>query len=194
MSGSLNRVMLIGNLGQDPEIKTFSDGGRVANLSIATSETWRDKQSGERKERVEWHRVNVWGDGLVGVIEKYCRKGDKLYIEGQLQTRKWQDQQGNDRYSTEVVVRGFGSGIKLLSSRRDGASGQSQARNDEPDHYQDDRDHDFEQGGGGGQSGGGRMGVGPGDYKGPSTPRRGEGSRGYDKTLDDEIPFAPEVR
>lgn len=184
MSGSLNKVQLIGNLGQDPEIKTFSDGGKVANLSIATSETWRDKQSGERKERVEWHRVNVWGDGLVAVLEKYARKGDKLYIEGQLQARKWQDQQGNDRYSTEVVVRGFGSGIKLLSSRRDG--GQSQARNDEPDHYQDDRDHGFEQRGSAGQSSGGRMGVGPEDYRGPTTPRRGEG---FNKTLDDEIPF-----
>lgn len=179
MSGSLNKVQLIGNLGQDPEIKSFQDGGRVANLSIATSETWRDKQSGERKERTEWHRVNVWGDGLVGVIEKYCRKGDKLYIEGQLQTRKWQDQQGNDRYSTEVVVRGFGSGIKLLSSR---GNGQAQARTDEPDAYQDDRDHEYER-----QSAtAGQRGVGPGDYRGPSTPPRGEG---YAKTLDDEIPF-----
>src|SRR5829696_7935883 len=108
MAGSVNKVILIGNLGQDPEVKSFQNGGRIANLRVATSENWKDKNTGERKERTEWHTVVLQSEGLVGVAERYLRKGSKVYIEGQLRTRKWQDQSGNDRYSTEVSVGGIG--------------------------------------------------------------------------------------
>lgn len=114
---SVNKVILIGNLGADPEVKSFQNGGRIANLRIATSETWKDKTSGERKERTEWHNVTVANDGLVGVCERFLRKGSKVYVEGQLQTRKWQDQSGNDRYSTEVVLRGFGGSLTMLDGK-----------------------------------------------------------------------------
>ena len=117
MAGSVNKVILVGNLGRDPEIRTFGNGGRVANFSVATSESWRDKNSGERKEKTEWHNVAVFNDGLVGVIEKYVKKGSKVYVEGKLQTRKWQDRDGNDRYSTEVVLQGYGGNLTLLDSR-----------------------------------------------------------------------------
>lgn len=120
MAGSLNRVELIGNVGQDPEVRNLNSGNAVANLSIATSESWKDKQTGEKKERTEWHRVVVWNDGLVEVIEKYVKKGSKIYVEGQLQTRKWQDQDGNDRYSTEVVLTGFDAKLILLGDPRGG--------------------------------------------------------------------------
>ena len=119
MAGSLNKVMLIGNLGQDPEVKSFQNGGKVCNLRIATSEQWKDKNSGERQERTEWHSVAIFSEGLVSVAERYLRKGSKVYVEGQLQTRKWQDQQGNDRYSTEIVLRGFNGTLTML----DGAPG-----------------------------------------------------------------------
>jgi single-strand DNA-binding protein len=119
MGGSINKVILIGNLGQDPEVKSFQNGGRIANLRIATSENWKDKDSGERKERTEWHTVTLSSDGLVGVAERYLRKGSKVYIEGQLRTRKWQDQSGADRYSTEVSVGGMGGVLTML----DGAPG-----------------------------------------------------------------------
>ena len=118
---SINKVILIGNVGKDPEIRSTQSGSKIANLSLATSESWKDKQTGERQERTEWHRVVVFGDGLVRVIENYVKKGSKLYVEGQLQTRKWQDQSGNDRYSTEVVLQGYGGTITLLDSKRDGA-------------------------------------------------------------------------
>lgn len=124
MAGSLNKVMLIGNLGQDPEVRTFQNGGKVCNLSIATSETWKDKNSGERKERTEWHRVAIMNDGLVGVAERFLRKGSKVYVEGQLETRKWQDQSGADRYSTEVVLRPFNSTLVLLDGKSDGSRDQ----------------------------------------------------------------------
>lgn len=117
MSGSLNKVTLIGNLGADPDVKTFSNGSRVANLRIATSESWKDRETGERQERVEWHSVSVFGDGLVTVVDRYLRKGSKVYVEGQLQTRKWQDSSGDDRYSTEVVLRGPGSRMIMLDGR-----------------------------------------------------------------------------
>src|SRR6187399_2754191 len=129
MAGSVNKVILIGNLGQDPEVKSFQNGGRIANLRIATSENWKDKNTGERKERTEWHTVVLQSDGLVGVAERFLRKGSKVYIEGSLRTRKWQDTSGNDRYSTEVSVGGIGGVLTML----DGAPG----------------------GGGGGQRGGG---------------------------------------
>jgi single-strand DNA-binding protein len=114
MAGSVNKVLLLGNLGRDPEIRTTQGGTRVATLSIATSETWKDKTSGERKERTEWHRVVIWNEALVDVAEKYLKKGSKLFVEGQLETRKWQDQSGQDRYSTEVVLRPFRSALTLL--------------------------------------------------------------------------------
>jgi single-strand DNA-binding protein len=116
----VNKVILVGNLGRDPEIRSMQDGGRVANLSLATSETWRDKNSGERRERTEWHRVVIFNDRLVDVAEKYLRKGSKIYIEGQLQTRKWTDQQGQERYSTEVVLQRFRGELTMLDSRAGG--------------------------------------------------------------------------
>ena len=120
MAGSVNKVILVGNVGNDPEIRTFGNGGKVANFSLATSENWRDKQSGERKEKTEWHRVAVFNDGLVGVIERYVKKGSKLYIEGKLQTRKWTDNSGQDKYTTEVVLQGYGGNLTMLDGRNDG--------------------------------------------------------------------------
>lgn len=114
---SLNKVMLIGNLGRDPEVRTFQNGGKVCNLRIATSETWKDRNTGERKERTEWHSVAIFTEGLVRVAEQYLRKGSKVYIEGQLQTRKWQDQSGQDKYSTEIVLQGFGSVLTMLDGK-----------------------------------------------------------------------------
>jgi len=114
MAGSVNKVILVGNLGRDPESRSFQNGGKVAELRIATSETWKDRSSGERKERTEWHTVKIFTEGLVTVAEKYLRKGSKVYIEGALQTRKWQDQAGADRYSTEIVLQGFGASLVLL--------------------------------------------------------------------------------
>jgi single-strand DNA-binding protein len=125
MAGSLNKVCLLGNLGADPESRSFSNGGKVVNIRIATSESWKDKSSGERKEKTEWHSVAIFNDGLVGVAEKYLRKGSKVYIEGALQTRKWQDQAGADRYSTEVVLQGFGSVLILLDGKQDSGGGSS---------------------------------------------------------------------
>ena len=175
MAGSLNKVMLIGNLGADPEVRTFQNGGKVCNLRIATSESWKDKNSGDRQERTEWHTVAIFNEGLAGVAERFLKKGSKVYLEGQLQTRKWQDAQGNDRYSTEVVLRGPNSVMTML----DGAQGAG--------------------GGGGGGSGGGgqRSGGGGGWDKGGSSGggMSGGGSGGgqgsgpkYDD-LDDDIPF-----
>ena len=123
MAGSVNKVILIGNLGADPEVKSFQNGGRIANLRIATSENWKDKNTGERKERTEWHSVVLNSDGLVGVAERYLRKGSKVYIEGQLRTRKWQDQSGNDRYSTEVSVGGMGGVLTMLDGAPGGGQG-----------------------------------------------------------------------
>lgn len=124
MSGSLNKVTLIGNLGQDPEIRSLGNGGKVASLRLATSETWKDKQSGERREKTEWHSISIFNENLVGIVDKYLKKGSKIYIEGALQTRKWQDKDGNDRYSTEVVLQNFNGEIKMLDSRpSDGSAG-----------------------------------------------------------------------
>ncbi|ASJ92249.1 single-stranded DNA-binding protein [Porphyrobacter sp. CACIAM 03H1] len=177
MAGSLNKVMLIGNLGADPEVRTFANGGKVCNLRIATSETWKDRNTGERQEKTEWHTVAIFNEGLAGVAERYLKKGSKVYIEGQLQTRKWQDQQGNDRYSTEVVLRGPNSVMTML----DGASGGGGGMGG---------------GGGGGRSGGygGGSGGGAGGYGGGSAGGSGGGfgggssGGGYDD-LDDDIPF-----
>lgn len=120
MAGSLNKVMLIGNLGADPEIRSLNSGDRVANLRIATSESWKDRSTGEKKEKTEWHRVVVFNDNLVKVLENYASKGDKLYIEGQIQTRKWTDQSGAEKYSTEIVLQKFGGTITLLGGARTG--------------------------------------------------------------------------
>ncbi|HEV2517534.1 MAG TPA: single-stranded DNA-binding protein [Devosia sp.] len=120
MAGSVNKVILVGNLGNDPEVRNLPSGGKVVNLSVATSDQWRDKNTGERKERTEWHRVVIFSEGLVRVAEQYLRKGAKVYIEGALQTRKWQDQSGQDKYSTEIVLQGFNSTLTMLDGRGDG--------------------------------------------------------------------------
>lgn len=169
MAGSVNKVILIGNVGKDPEIRTFGNGGKVANFSIATSEQWKDKQ-GQRQEKTEWHNIAVFSDGLVGVIERYVKKGSKLYIEGKLQTRKWQDRDGNDKYTTEVVLQGFNGTLTMLDSAN--SSG----------------------GGGGRSSGGGGYNQDSGGY---GNMDQGGGSRSAsamegpkeDFDLDDEIPF-----
>ncbi len=142
MAGSVNKVILVGNLGRDPEIRSTQDGTRVANLSLATSESWRDRNTGERRERTEWHRVVIFNDRLVEVVEKYLRKGSKIFVEGQLQTRKWTDQSGQDRYTTEVVLQRFRGDLTMLDSRASGG--------------------DFEPGGGRGDVGGGPPAGGAG--------------------------------
>jgi len=172
MAGSINKVILVGNLGADPEIRRTQDGRPIANLRLATSESWRDKSSGERRERTEWHRVVIFNEGLCKIAEQYLRKGSKVYLEGQLQTRKWQDQSGQDRYSTEVVLQGFNGNLTMLDGRS-GGGGMAEA------------------GGGDFDSGGGY-----GGYDEPRKPASGGGGSGgggggqsYDKPLDDEIPF-----
>jgi single-strand DNA-binding protein len=177
MAGSVNKVILVGNLGADPEIRRTQDGRPIANLRLATSETWRDKGTGERRERTEWHRVVVFSEPLCKVIEQYVKKGAKLYIEGQLQTRKWQDQQGQDRYSTEVVLQGYNAVLTMLDGRSGGAGMQEGGA----DFGGSD---DFGGGYGGGSGGGG--GYGGGDRK--PAPRSG-GGKPFDKKIDDEIPF-----
>ncbi|MGB5556896.1 MAG: single-stranded DNA-binding protein [Paracoccaceae bacterium] len=123
MAGSVNKVIIVGNLGRDPEVRTFQNGGKVCNLRIATSETWKDKNTGERKERTEWHSVAIFQEGLVRIAEQYLKKGSKVYIEGKLQTRKWQDQSGQDRYSTEIVLQGFDGVLTMLDGRGEGGGG-----------------------------------------------------------------------
>lgn len=180
MAGSVNKVILIGNLGQDPEIRSFQNGGKVANLRIATSETWKDRNSGERRERTEWHTIAIYSEPLVRVAEQYLKKGSKVYVEGQLETRKWQDQQGNDRYSTEVALRPFRSELTML----DGRGGQGGGG------YGGGRDDDGGYGGGydGGSSGGGySSGGGRGGSGGQSS--GGQSSGGGRPDFDDEIPF-----
>lgn len=166
MAGSVNKVIIVGNLGGDPEIKSFQNGGRIANLNIATSEDWKDRQTGEKKERTEWHKVVLQSDGLVGVAERFLKKGDKVYIEGQLRTRKWQDQSGNDRYTTEISVAGFDGKLVMLSPKGGGGSSEGWGGGGSS-------------GGGGGQSGGGwqggSSGFGGGDFGGDD--------------LDDDVPF-----
>jgi single-strand DNA-binding protein len=167
MAGSVNKVILIGNLGRDPEVRTFQNGGKVCNLRIATSETWKDRNTGERKERTEWHSVAIFSEPLARVAEQYLKKGSKVYIEGQLETRKWQDQSGQDRYSTEVVLRPYKSELTMLDGRGEG----------------------------GGSSYGGDQGGGYGGYdSGPQDDRYGSGGGGgksapSSRDMDDEIPF-----
>jgi len=171
MAGSVNKVILVGNLGRDPEIRTLNSGDRVANLSIATSETWRDRQSGERKEKTEWHRVVVFNDNIVKVIEQYVKKGSTVYIEGALQTRKWTDQQGVEKYSTEIVLQKFRGELTMLGGRDGGGGG---------------GDRDYGDGGysGGGSSSSSGGGFGGGQRNQPSGPRED-----FSADLDDEIPF-----
>ena len=126
MAGSVNKVILVGNVGQDPEVRQFQNGGQVCSFSLATSETWKDKNTGERREKTEWHRISVFSEGLIRVVQSYVKKGSKLYIEGQLETRKWQDRDGNDRYTTEVVLRGYGGTLTMLDSRNGGGGGYAQ--------------------------------------------------------------------
>lgn len=145
MAGSLNKVMLIGNLGADPEIRSFQNGGKVANFRIATSESWKDRD-GQKQERTEWHSIAVFNEGLVGVVERFLKKGSKVFVEGQLQTRKWQDQSGADRYSTEVVLRGFGGTLTMLDGKRDGDGGGTSAPTPTPassGNFADDLDDDI---------------------------------------------------
>ena len=168
MAGSVNKVILIGNLGQDPEVRTFQNGGKVVNLRIATSEQWKDRNTGERQERTQWHSVAIFAEPLARVAEQYLRKGSKVYLEGQLETRKWQDQSGQDRYTTEVVLRPYRSELTMLDGRGEGggAGGRS----------------------GGGSYGGGGYGDGGGYNDGPSGGGQG-GSGGSRSDFDDEIPF-----
>lgn len=146
MSGSVNKVILIGNLGRDPEVRTFQNGGKVANLRIATSETWKDRNTGERRERTEWHTVSIFNEALVRLAEQYLRKGSKVYIEGKLETRKWQDQSGQDRYSTEVVLRPYAGEMTFLDSRNDnsGNGGQSGVYDQSPEGYAGGSSYDDE--------------------------------------------------
>jgi single-strand DNA-binding protein len=169
MAGSVNKVILVGNLGADPEVRTFGNGGKVAKLRLATSESWKDRQSGERREKTEWHTVEVFGEGLVGVIERYVNKGSKLYIEGQLTTEKWQDRDGNDRYTTKVKVAGPNSNLTMLDSRSSGGGGGNYGGGGGrvENSYNQDRGYD-----GGGSRSASSMDGPKGDFD-----------------LDDEIPF-----
>lgn len=172
MAGSVNKVILIGNLGRDPEVRTFQNGGKVCNLRIATSETWKDRNTGERRERTEWHTVAIFSEGLVRVAEQYLRKGSKVYLEGKLQTRKWQDQSGQDRYSTEIVLQGFDATLVMLDGRGEGGGGGG--------------------GAGGSYSGPPDTGYGGdygGDYGPGSAPASAPGGSRPSRDMDDEIPF-----
>ena len=164
MAGSVNKVILVGNLGKDPEIRRTQDGRPIANLSVATSESWRDKATGERRERTEWHRVVIFNEGLCRVAEQYLKKGSKVYLEGQLQTRKWQDQSGQDKYSTEIVLQRFRGELVLLDSRGGG--------------------------GGGGFGGGDDYGASGGnDFGGGGSRPQSRPQPAFDSDLDDDVPF-----
>lgn len=185
MAGSVNKVIIIGNLGRDPEVRSFQNGGKVVNLRIATSETWRDKQSGERKERTEWHSVAIFNEALAKIAEQYLRKGSTVYIEGALETRKWQDQSGQDRYTTEIVLRPYNGNLTLLGGRGEGggASGGGDYGGGYDD-YQGGGSSGGSGGGAGGSYGGGRSGGGSGGGFGG-----GAGGGGGRPDMDDEIPF-----
>ena len=177
MAGSVNKVILVGNLGADPEIRRLNSGDPVVNLRIATSESWRDKMSGERKEKTEWHSVVIFNDNLAKVAEQYLKKGMKVYLEGQLQTRKWQDQQGQDRYTTEVVLQKFRGELQMLDGRGEGGGGQVGYDRGASNSGGGSRGSDF------GQSG-------PGDFnRGGGRQESGGGGGGYSRDLDDELPF-----
>ena len=175
MAGSLNKVQLIGNLGADPEVRSFQNGGKVCNLRIATSENWKDKNTGERQERTEWHTVAIFSEGLVGVAERFLKKGSKVYLEGALRTRKWQDQQGQDRYSTEVVLQGPGAVMTMLDGAPGGGGGGGSRSGGDW--------------GGGGSSGGASGGGSSGGSRGSSGAAGGGAVGGFADDLDDDIPF-----
>ena len=182
MAGSVNKVIIVGNLGRDPEVRSFPNGGKVVNLRIATSENWRDKQTGERKERTEWHSVAIFNEAIGKIAEQYLRKGSTVYIEGQLETRKWQDQSGADRYTTEIVLRQYRGELTLLGGRDGGSGGGGGGY--------DDRGGQDDYGGasgggssGGGASTGGASSGGRGSYGGGAAPSGGRSD------MDDEIPF-----
>jgi len=176
MAGSVNKVILVGNLGRDPESRSFQNGGKVVELRIATSETWKDRQTGERREKTEWHTVKIFSEGLANVAERYLRKGSKVYLEGQLQTRKWQDQSGADRYSTEIVLQGFNAQMVLL----DAAGGQGGGRGmPAADDW----------GGGGDEFSGQSSSRGGGTYNGGAGAGSRAGGGGFPDDLDDDVPF-----
>ena len=170
MAGSVNKVILVGNLGADPEVRRLNSGDPVVNIRVATSESWRDKNSGDRKEKTEWHNVVIFNEGIAKVAEQYLKKGMKVYVEGQLQTRKWQDNSGNDRYTTEIVLQKFRGELQMLDSKSDGDRNEGRSQ----------RNDDY-----GSRNGGGRQS----DFGGG-----GQGDRPSSRELDDEIPFAPEFR
>ena len=176
MAGSVNKVILVGNLGKDPEVRNTQDGNKIVNLTLATSETWNDRASGERKERTEWHRVVIFNDRTADVAERFLRKGRKVYVEGSLQTRKWTDQQGQERYTTEVVIGRFNGNLTLLDGRGDGGgdAGEGMGGGDRPERSS---------GGGRGGYGGGGGGSGRGGWD------KGKSSAGGGGDLDDDIPF-----
>ena len=188
MAGSVNKVILIGNLGRDPEIRTLGSGDRVANLRLATTESWRDKATGERKEKTEWHSVVIFNDNIVKVVEQYVKKGSSVYVEGALQTRKYTDKDGAEKYSTEIVIQRFGGQLTMLGGRGDGAGGGA-----------DEGTYGGGYGGGGGGGGGGRGMTRGGDDYGSGGGRGGGGGGGrgggggpkesFPADLDDEIPF-----
>lgn len=184
MAGSVNKVILVGNLGKDPEAKSFQNGGKVVNLRIATSESWKDRQSGERKEQTEWHQVAIFDERIGETAEKFLRKGSKVYIEGQIKTRKWQDQSGADRYTTEVVVPRFGGVMTMLDGPGGGQGGGGGRGGD---------DYGGGSGGYGGGSGGGSRGggggFGGGASGGASGGGAGGGRGGFPDDLDDDVPF-----
>ena len=173
MAGSVNKVILVGNLGKDPESRSFQNGGKVVSFSVATSESWKDKNSGERKDKTEWHNVSIFSEGLARVAEQYLKKGSKVYLEGQLETRKWQDKDGNDRFTTDVVLRNFNSSMVLLDSREGGGGGGSRGGGG---------DYDRDEGG---------RGSGGGNFGGGGAARSGGASRpsAFDSDLDDDVPF-----
>ncbi|MGQ0457543.1 MAG: single-stranded DNA-binding protein [Hyphomicrobium sp.] len=176
MAGSVNKVILVGNVGKDPEIRRTQDGRPIANLSLATSESWRDKTTGERKEKTEWHRVVIFSEPLCKVVEQYVKKGSKLYVEGALQTRKWTDNSGAEKYSTEVVIQGFNGSLTMLDGARSGAGAGMQ-----------DVGGDYDSGGFG--SGGGFDSPAPKRGGVIKTGGGGNSKPAFDKALDDEIPF-----
>ena len=190
MAGSVNKVILVGNLGADPEVKSCQNGGKVCNLRIATSESWKDRNTGERKERTEWHSVSIFSEGLAGVAERFLRKGSKVYVEGQLRTRKWQDQSGNDRYTTEVVLQGPSAVLTMLDGAPGGGQGGGFGGGGGGRSQQGVSDWGASSGGFGGDYDdvGGGFGGGAGRSSGGGS-RGGAGGPNFDNDLDDEVPF-----
>ncbi len=188
MAGSVNKVILVGNLGRDPESRSFQNGGKVVNLRIATSESWKDRNSGEKKEKTEWHSVAIFNEGLANVAERFLRKGSKVYIEGQLQTRKWQDQSGADKYSTEIVLQGFNSVLTMLDGPGGGQGGGG-GRGAGDDDFGGGAGGGYGGGQGGGQSGGSSGGSRGGGFNSGGNKSGGNFGGGFGEDLDDDVPF-----